>query len=408
MKYKKIIYSIPLLSVFTLLANNEIISSISKTKEVLPVMQVQEAPNKNNDAPVQKEGKIIYKNLTIDTKADEILIKGEVLSATYGLECLLCKQGFKEHESVISTQAPAWQLHAGLLALGLTPGIPAEMVNGKYQPPRGPNLDINVKWKNKDGKEIVEPITNWMKLSGKGNKKQLPKHWVFIGSMISPDGSYFADSTGAIISVSNLSDSVIDVPFHSTLKLEDRIFSIDPKKIPPKGTKITLVIKPKKGAKKSPYARAILDIDPWGRLKIDGQKIPVGKLTEWAEHFSDKHEHAMVIIRSAGETQCLWAPIAQLELKVGGIYYFKQFVSSPIYPIMPITEGQLAWLMKQWTDEAKDEAVDLEALKREYDRLQAGIKLKLQEIQYQKKILTKYKTQLENSYNKYSQKKSAR
>lgn len=353
------------------------------------------------EIPVKKDGIIKFKHVKIDTKNRTISITSNALKANYGLECLLCQKGTKDHESVLNTEAKAWQIHAGLLALGLDPGIPSRLIGDKYVPPRGAKLSLTVKWTDKKGKTHEMPVTDWMKISGKGVGKVKPDSWVFIGSLVYADGSYAADSEGGIISVSNLNSAVIDVPFKSSIKIDQRTFSVDLKKIPPAGTKVELIIKPLKNAEKSPYARAILDIDPWGRLRIDGKPIKIADLTKWASKYSDRHENAMVLIRSDGRAKSYWAPVVQLELKLGGIYYFDKVTDVTNFPILPKTKNQLDWLVKIWKENLQDMQPGVDNPQEDYDALLEAIKIKRKEMEHQKKLLDEYEKKLKADLDKY-------
>jgi hypothetical protein len=293
---------------------------------------------------------IRFKHLTVDRKARTLTLEAEIVQAEYMLEFLLCKAGTKEYESVMSTKAKPWQVHAGLLMLGLWPGKPGDYVGEKYIPPRGAALNITLRWRDKTGKTHTADAADWLKLSGKGKKKTKPKQWIFVGSETLPDGRYLADQNGGIIAVANLPAAVIDVPIESIQAIKSREFVVDVKAIPPAGTKVTVIITPCRDAESAPDARSILDIDSRGAMRMDGRKIAWGKLRPWAEKFTEAHTRGMVVIRSDGRAMRCWAQRAQMELKLGGVYEFQLQTSPLAGPLLPRTDAQANFFLNQWRE----------------------------------------------------------
>jgi hypothetical protein len=143
---------------------------------------------------------------------------------------------------------------------------------------------------------------------------------VFIGSELFADGSYWADQNGELISVSNFASAVLDVPFRSSDKEGQLAYQADRKVLPERGTKVQLILKPSPKADQSPYARAMIDIDPDGQLAVDGQALATEKLEDWAGKLSRDHPKAKVIVRpdpKATVGQVQWV----LEtVRLGGIF----------------------------------------------------------------------------------------
>ncbi len=291
---------------------------------------------------------IRLKHLTVDRKRRTITLEAVVVEASYSLEFLLCKAGSKEYESVLSTEARPWEVHAGLLMLGLRPGKPGGYVGKEYVPPRGAALRIELRWKDKTGESHSAEASDWLKLSGRGTGKVKPTGWIFVGSEILPGGVYEADLNGGIIAVANLPSAVIDVPFESTQTMENREFVVDADAIPPAGTRVQMVITPHKGAERAPHARALLEIDRFGRMTIDGREIDVSGLGKWAEQYTREHDKGMVVIRSDARALCAFAPIAQGELKIGGVFEFEHRINpSPSLPL-PRTSHQATGALGEW------------------------------------------------------------
>ena len=102
-----------------------------------------------------------------------------------------------------------------------------------------------------------------------------------------------------------------------------------------------MIITPDKGSERSPHARALLEIDRFGRMTIDGRAIYVSDLAKWAEQYTQEHKEGMVVIRSDPRALCAFAPITRTELKIGGVFEFEPRIS-PSPPPLPRTPHQLA------------------------------------------------------------------
>ncbi len=80
--------------------------------------------------------------------------------------------------------------------------------------------------------------------------KQAMKYpWVFAGSGFYVDEAtkkqYYMAEAGDFICVSNFPDAMLDIPVESTSDNDDLLFEAFTENIPPKGTKITLVLVPR-------------------------------------------------------------------------------------------------------------------------------------------------------------------
>ena len=60
----------------------------------------------------------------LDTKRKAVVVDGQVCLREGQLEMFACPKGTKEHESIISLNSKAEEVHAGLLAAGAKPGSP--------------------------------------------------------------------------------------------------------------------------------------------------------------------------------------------------------------------------------------------------------------------------------------------
>ncbi len=120
-------------------------------------------PNKAGAAPageltpLNKAGTVL-----IDLKGRRLLVKSEVVLREGLLEMLVCLKQTKEHESILSVDAKAKEIHAGLIALGAEAGSPAKFVP-EYKPASGQPINIFMTWTDADGKLHRVPAQSWVR-----------------------------------------------------------------------------------------------------------------------------------------------------------------------------------------------------------------------------------------------------
>jgi hypothetical protein len=173
----------------------------------------------------------------------------------YGLECLLCREYRKEHESILKTAANAQVIHAGLLACGAEPGHPVRF-GAEVQSPTGTPIKVTLEYEDQ-GKLVTVPAKDWVQVQG--TKESLKDDWVFAGSVLfpNPEGDdkpreYAATNEGGYIAVTNLPTAMLDLPIRSAKNPDERSFTFYTERIPPVGTKVSVLLEPAPGAKKPP------------------------------------------------------------------------------------------------------------------------------------------------------------
>jgi hypothetical protein len=181
----------------------------------------------------------------IDPKQKQVILLCESCKANYPLEFLVTDRG-RDYESVMITDVKPSTVHAGLLALGAKAGHPARF-QPKYEPATGTVIEIEVRWKDKNGKRQTAKAQDWIR--NLKTKKALDVEWVFAGSGFWVDETtgkkvYQADG-GDFISVLNLPTAMLDLPIQSAGALEERSFEGFIEHIPASGTPVTVVLKPK-------------------------------------------------------------------------------------------------------------------------------------------------------------------
>lgn len=180
----------------------------------------------------------------IDNKAKQVIVAGQICLREGALELFACPRRTKEHESVISVNALASQVHACFLALGADPGSPVQW-QPEYKPATGPVIKIEVLWK--ENGEIVRRNARDM-VRNFETKEPLQMDWVFGGSQVYEDPRegvriYYGDS-GELVCVSNFSTATMDLPIRSTESNDNLLFEANTPNIPEVGTKVYMVFTP--------------------------------------------------------------------------------------------------------------------------------------------------------------------
>jgi len=181
----------------------------------------------------------------LDSKNKHVVVDGEVCLTKGFLEMFACPKETKEHESVVAVNAKAYLVHAGLLALGAKQGKPVQF-DPEYVPARGEQVDVICFWTDKDGKKHKAAAQDWVR--NVKTKKAMTYPWVFAGSDFWLDENtgkrhYLADA-GDFICVSNFPSAMLDVPVKSSQDNDNLLFEAFTENIPPRGTKVTLVLVP--------------------------------------------------------------------------------------------------------------------------------------------------------------------
>jgi len=333
-----------------------------------------------------------------------IALDAEVCLREGVLEFLLVAWQSKTHESVLHTKAKASHLHAALLMLGLTPGKPArwsgEDEHARFLPPAGAGVKLELAWKDKGGKARRVDAGAW--LAGSDGRQVLrPKQWVFIGSQVLPDGKYWAELDGEIISVTNFASAVIDVPFESSNANEQREYFANAKAIPPVGTKVEVIVTVPPGGERAPDARQLVEIDGTGTVRIEGRARTAEQLQEWATKYIDRHERGMVVIRAAGRALVHDVAAARLNLRLGGVREFEVQRIPVDGELLPRTPTQAAQALKDWDDEFANAHELIHEPGGQAVRTLDRVQLRMQEMESRRKLLAEYAEKLRRSLERY-------
>src|SRR5207244_2764527 len=128
------------------------------------------------------------------------------------------------YESVVVVFTQPSVVHAALLALGAKVGKPVQY-QPTFAPPTGTEVEIDVCWKDKDGKRQQTPAQQLVR--DIKTKQPLDVNWVFAGSVFWEDAatgskSYLADR-GDFINVLNVPTALLDVPLENASAVGSRM-----------------------------------------------------------------------------------------------------------------------------------------------------------------------------------------
>jgi len=213
---------------------------------MIPPGQGQDRPQDTFQAdPAWKSlGKAVW----FDPRTRTLVLRARVALREGSLEHLLCLTNSKEHESVLATDAPAVQIHAGLLLTGAEPGHPVKF-RPTYQAPTGTPIQIDLEWVE-DGKTRKADARQWVKDLARG--KPLAVDWVFAGSEFysHPETKerLYAASEGDLITVANFTSAILDVPIPSSDSDNERVYVANTANLPKQGTFVTMYLRPRKPA----------------------------------------------------------------------------------------------------------------------------------------------------------------
>lgn len=112
------------------------------------------------------------KTVLLDQTGKRLLLRAEVVLDQGLLEMLLCLKQTKEHESILSVDAKAHEIHSGLLVLGARPGHPVQF-SPKFQPPAGQPIDIFLQWTDDKGKPHRVDARQWIRHAINGFEEPL-------------------------------------------------------------------------------------------------------------------------------------------------------------------------------------------------------------------------------------------
>jgi hypothetical protein len=194
-----------------------------------------------------------------------VLIESEVCLRDGILEQLMCRLQTKEHEAILHANVNAADIHTVLLLTKAKPGSVVKY-QPKFEPPTGTKIKITLEYQTKiendkaTTKKVSVNARDWIRNIKTG--KELETDWVFAGSEFFQDPDdpkrppFYQANSGDVICVSNFPTAMLDVPIDSPKTNRDVSYEAWTDRIPPVGTKVTIILEPifedkeKKGDKK--------------------------------------------------------------------------------------------------------------------------------------------------------------
>lgn len=191
--------------------------------------------------------------VTFDQKTREIRFPAKVNMAEGLLEFLLVHLNGKVHESLLLTEISATHLNLAFTLLRYPPSrelyfLPNDHGGASNDLPDVPaavkaaaRISIEVEWK--DGEKTRRwPANEWIQHSVKSTSMPAGP-WVYGGSEIE-GGKFAPESTGDIIAIFTTNSALINYPGKD--HGDDEVWVSYPKRVPPVGTDVTVIISPAK------------------------------------------------------------------------------------------------------------------------------------------------------------------
>jgi len=233
------------------------------------------APAADEPAPASKPAsrleqalkKLKLPSVKINLKERCVDVDAYICLAEGALELVVCTKNSKEHESIIATEAKAKHIHTALLLIGAKSGNPAmqkavnkEKTRWVHVPPKGGPVDVSIVFKNKQGKMVERPISDFIhaysdehdggqKKPDGGNDRFPTNTFLFAGSFLQGKGQgprkYLADLSGNVISLATFGDELLCLPGVYEHTAGSLVWQIDSNHLPKVGTKVTLRLRPK-------------------------------------------------------------------------------------------------------------------------------------------------------------------
>lgn len=357
------------------------------------------APTTRPAGKVVKVGKV-----QVDLAKRQVSFDAEVCLREGVLEFLIVEWKTKTHESLLQTQVKSSHVHAGLLMLGLAPGKPARWAGqnfgAMFLSPAGAGVKIEFQWTDSEGKIQTAPAGTWL-TGAEGQEIQAPDRWIFVGSEVLPDGRYWAEVDGEMVSLTNFASAVLDVPFRSSNADAERGFYANANEVPPVGATVRVVLTPLPGAERAPDARATVDIDALGNWRVEGQIMTAEQLENWAGRFVLAHDRGMVVMRAHGLARVWDIAATQSILRLGGVREFDIQRIRPRRPLLPRSRSQANAELTDWKKKFLEYRDLLEDPGLGARRTLKHIDEELADLEARRELLSDYAAQLKKALAKY-------
>ncbi|OGV83631.1 MAG: hypothetical protein A3K19_07650 [Lentisphaerae bacterium RIFOXYB12_FULL_65_16] len=197
-------------------------------------------------APVDFErlpnGDVRLGGITLHRATGEISFPAVLNLQSGVIEVIVSLPDGRLHESLLKTEVKALHLQTLLLLANLKNGPRIRDENGN----QGDIGDLDLEWKDKDGKAVREPIEEWIVDTHTG-KPMTRYGWAFVGSAV-VDGIFQADAACNLVINYSVADTVLDIADKSG---EDDTLYVgnDQKTVPGKDAPVRVIITPRQRQK---------------------------------------------------------------------------------------------------------------------------------------------------------------
>lgn len=179
-------------------------------------------------------------NVVFDTSKREVTVPGEIniVGGDANIEFFACGKLGKTHESILIVDAEPIYILTALGVLDFTPGMNLS-VEGDPRTPTGAPVDIWVEWNQGDA--VVSRRARELVWNAFTEQPMQDTPWVFTGGRLK-NNQFTAQLFHNIVAVYRDPDSLFNHPLPTGT--DDRTYRVNTDVIPPKGTKVKLIIRP--------------------------------------------------------------------------------------------------------------------------------------------------------------------
>lgn len=183
----------------------------------------------------------------VDKERGRVVVGGRIALTHGPLELFACLKNTKEHESIVAAETQAYVVHAALLGVGAEAGQPVQF-RPEFRPASGTEVQVTVYWKDPAGNVRHVDARQWVRHIE--TQQPLEQPWVFAGSGFWVDPAtgqrHYIAEEGDFICVSNFPSAMLDLPIESSQQAGQLMFEAFVERIPPRDTKVWLVLTPQK------------------------------------------------------------------------------------------------------------------------------------------------------------------
>ena len=176
----------------------------------------------------------------VDTSKKEITFPGEINIASDDtvIEFLACGIRGKTHESILIFDVEPLYLFTALGMLELNPGMNLS-IQGDPHDPKGSHVQIWIEWEQ--GDIVVSQAARELVWNAMTEQPMQKTHWVFTGGRI-VNNQFTPQLFHNLIAVYRDPDSILNNPLPGGT--DDNTYRVNTDVIPPKGTKVKVIIRP--------------------------------------------------------------------------------------------------------------------------------------------------------------------